>query len=260
MNAYLNSPAQSTASPAKPQTPPPEEEDHTTVAPPPHSTIPSLLDTAIDEDSESSAGEEADETGSVGKKGGEKADETVPPLLLGLRTGSSLTGGGTTPSSLDTSFDEGGSDCGFHRHTVQRDRSHTWSHGSLNLRTAKRSGSLPPMDSMMSHVPKLNLSEGRDSPFPTTTPTGVSPRRYGKLLVCSEHRMSTSPRLPPIGCVSDLQSPRSLPKNTPRELSREVSLIDPALIDNSDPTEVRMMGRRRNALMTPQPDTPDLNS
>ena len=30
-----------------------------------------------------------------------------------------------------------------------------------------------------------------------------------------------------------------------------------ALVDNSDPTDIRMMGRRRNALVTPQPTVPD---
>ena len=46
--------------------------------------------------------------------------------------------------------------------------------------------------------------------------------------VCSEHRMSTSPRLPPIGCLNnDLNSSRTLFRNSPRELTREVTVIDP---------------------------------
>ena len=46
--------------------------------------------------------------------------------------------------------------------------------------------------------------------------------------VCSENRMSTSPRLPPIGFrTPDLNSPRPLLRNTPKEMTRDVTRIDP---------------------------------
>ncbi|KAL8598896.1 hypothetical protein ACOMHN_015475 [Nucella lapillus] len=232
--------AQSTTSLAKP-TP-----DQTAVAPA-QTTSPPLLHTAIEEDSDILSELNFGKT---------SADDTVSDLNFGR---ASFLTAGPSCSSLDSSFDDERIEPVSSRRSVRRDNS------NLKFRPARRSGSLPPMDSVMANVPKLSLEEGREgetppSPPPPPLPVSRLTSMESSWVLCSEHHMSMSSRLPPIGCVSDLQSPRSLPKNTPREIMREVSVIDPTLIDNTDPTEVRMKGRRRNALMTPQPPTPDIDS
>ncbi|KAK7475489.1 hypothetical protein BaRGS_00033245 [Batillaria attramentaria] len=181
--------------------------------------------------------------------------QEVIPALHDLDVGACPTDH-VTPRSESTGFGQHGArlrERGRHNHKATLGEH----------RAVSRSGSLPLLEPIQPSATNLAVPRLSLEPMDSLPASPAAIRRADSWMSvgsCSSRRMNSTPRLPPIGGTEHVTTlkPTSQPqKRSPRDLDKDATGIDPVLCANEDPTDVRMLGRRRNAVVTSTPRSAD---